>query len=166
MKYDIHIHLPGEGNQSKQMQEENNLPGWVGDVVKRVKMCHNWRSLHQMNKDFNRLGMAIKETVGGRRILCCLKSGKPRTESINKDYIFVGSKSKLDEEISSRTMEVIQQFVTENIGEQQLVADDNQSYTKDIALYGTPIRLYGGDEAFLEESQQIRLMGSMITEDI
>lgn len=167
MKYDIHIHLPGDDknqSQPEQVQEDSEQPSWVADILKRVGMCHNWRSLHQMNKDFNRLGLAIKETVGSRRILCRLEEGKPQTEDINRDYIFIGSKGKLDLDISERTMEVIKKFITENIGEPQLVVDDSQSYSNNMALYGKPIQLYNED--FLEESQQIKMMGSVINEDL
>lgn len=167
MKYDIHIHLPGDEkgqSQPGQVQEHSDQPSWVSDILKRVGMCHNWRSLYQMNKDFNRLGMAIKETVGNRRILCRLEEGKPQTEDINRDYIFIGSKEKLDLDISERTMEVIKQFIVENIGEPQLVVDSSQSYSNTMSLYGKPIQLY--NEAYLEESQQIKMMGSVINEDL
>jgi hypothetical protein len=166
MKYDIHIHLPGgeDKSQPKKVQEDSDQPSWVTDILKRVGMCHNWRSLYQMSKDFNRLGLAIKETVGNRRILCRLEEGKPQTEDINRDYIFIGAKDKMDLDISERTMEVIRQFITENIGEPQLVVDDDQSYSNNMALYGKPIQLY--NETYLEESQQIKHMGSVMNEDL
>ncbi len=164
-KYDIHIHLPeDESVDGEQFQEETQQPmsPWLEQLLGKINQCYDWKSFYELAEDFQQIGLAIQETQGGRLVLCKLSGGRPVIESIIDDYIFVGGKSRLDEEISQRGLEVILNFVQSNAGKPQRLIVASQDYTRDMSLYGKPLRLY--NEAHLEEQQQICLMGRIINE--
>lgn len=144
MDYNIHIHLPDgqtAGGSSEQAQEstQSGPRAWYDQLVKRIQQCYNWRSIYELSEDLHRIGLTIRDTNGGRMILCRMEEGRPIADKIVDDYIFVGAKDCLDEEISSRAMEVITDFIHSNASYPQTLIRDGQDYTKDMALYGKPL---------------------------
>ena len=163
----IHIHIGGDSPKKNTQQvsetSTNRVGAWYDDLVRRVKQCYDWKSLYELRTDFNSIGLAVRPTAGDRTVLCRMEEGKPVTQRIIDDYIFVGSKKTMDEEIGPRAMEVILHFIEDKASRPQTVVNDDQSYSQDIALYGTPIRVYNEDQE--AKQQEIRMMGRMITED-
>jgi hypothetical protein len=163
----IHIHIGSDSKSEPQQVSEtptNRVGQWYNDLLRRVKQCYDWKSLYELREDFNSIGLAVRETAGNRKILCRLEEGKPITDKIIDDYIFVGSKNTMDEEIGTRAQEVILHFISQHASKPQVVVDDNQSYSRDVALYGRPIRI--DESPKLEaEVQQIEIMSRLIDED-
>jgi hypothetical protein len=163
----IHIHIGGDkvnpSNQEIAQENSNKVGQWYDDLLRRVKQCYDWKSLYELKEDFNSIGLAIRETAGNRKILCRLEEGVPITQKIIDDYIFVGSKQAMDEEIGDRAQEVILHFISNNASKPQVVVDDTQSYSKNMALYGHPIRIYNEDQEV--KRQNINMLGRLITED-
>lgn len=163
--YNIHIHLPGEKDQPKQMQEtpvKNKMGQWFDNLLERVKHCYDWKSMYTLKDEFEKIGLTLHDTSGGRKVLCRVESGKPVVESIVDDYIFMGSGTNLDEEISNRALEVIIYFLENRASEPQTVLDSSQSYSKDMKFYGKPLQIYAEDVNF--RSQEVQILGRLLNE--
>ena len=166
--YNIHIHLPGEqhANVKSNMQEEqpakNNMGKWFDGLLERVKHCYDWKSIYTLKDDFEKVGLTLHDTAGGRKVLCRIEEGQPVVKNIVDDYIFMGSSSNLDEEISNRALEVILYFLENKASEPKIVMDSSQSYSKDMKLYGEPLKIYAEDANF--RSQEVQVLGRLINE--
>ena len=165
--YNIHIHLPGDkGTTPKNMQEEqpnhNKLGKWFDSLLERVKHCYDWKSIYTLKDDFEKVGLTIHDTSGGRKVLCRIEEGKPIVNNIVDDYIFMGTSANLDEEVSKRALEVILYFLENKAGEPRVVLDNSQSYSKDMSLYGKPLKIYAEDASY--RNQEVQVLGRLINE--
>jgi hypothetical protein len=166
MDYNIHIHLPdGQQPEAGPVKEtpQNKIGTWHDRFLDKIRQCYNWRSLYEFNEEFACVGLTIRDTSGGRKILCRMEEGIPITDKIVDDYIFIGSKDAIDEEVSQRAMEVIVNFIGSSSSQPQTIMTDGQKYTKDVALYGQPLQIY--QEETNAQQQEIETMGRMLKDD-
>lgn len=164
--YNIHIHLPGDGSASVNGQQVNETPAkskitqWFDHLLDRVRHCYDWKSFYALQEEFKKIGLTLHDTSGGRKVLCRVEEGKPVVKNIVDDYIFVGSTESLDEEVSQRAMEVIVYFLENRASQPQAVMDSSQSYSKDMALYGKPLKIYA--ESAQVKNQEVEVLGRLI----
>lgn len=165
--YNIHIHVGGEGDKPKQSgpvkETSNKVGAWYDDLIRRVNQCVDWKTLYELREDFACIGLIVQETSGARKILCRMEEGKPISKRVIDDYIFVGSKDTMDEEIGERALEVMLHFIESNASRPQTLMNDAQSYSQNTALYGKPVRLANEDQE--AKQQEINMLGRMIQED-
>lgn len=155
----IRIPATQESRRTSQSYHES-----VRDIIDRVQLCYSWRNLCELRKKLIEHGLTIEPTTSGRMILCRIEHGKPVYESVIDDYIFLGNKEQLDEEISSRTAEVICSFIERNAsGPAKLSNYQPPQYARaSTAFYGTPLQI---DEAeSIAESQEIEHISRLLNE--
>jgi hypothetical protein len=108
--------------------------------------------------------MSIEPTTSGRVILCRIDEfGRPVTEKVVDDYIFLCGRDRIDEEITERVSEVICNFIGRNRGPSREVNYyDMPEYQKHHAMYGDAVRL--AEEESLAESQETEYISRLINE--
>ncbi len=62
----------------------------------------------------------------------------------------------------NRALEVILYFLENKASEPKIVMDSSQSYSKDIKLYGEPLKIYAEDANF--RNQEVQVLGRLINE--
>jgi hypothetical protein len=151
--YNIHIHLPDADKEpaksDKPVQEapQNKMGQWFDNLLGKIRQCYDWKSFYALEEEFSKAGLALRDTEGGRKVLCRLEGGKPVIDQIIDDYIFAGSTNTLDEEIAQRALEIIVHFVESKASTPQVVADSSQEYSRELALYGHPLKIYSESSA-------------------
>lgn len=148
---DIHIHVHTGQEQSQDRPEDRARRG----VEERMRKCYDWQTLHELMSDFNKVGLTIIETSERRYVLCRVVNGEPITEDIIDDYVFVGVRDNLQEEISPRHMDIIVDFVTNNISG-PVVWKKTEHYNRGPKLYGAPIQI--NDEKHHAETEHVEFI--------
>ena len=98
--------------------------------------------LFSLEEDFNNVGLTVQPTNQGKMVLCRIEDEKPVTENVSDDYIFVGSISERDIEISQRVLDCVTNFIIENSGSPATIENKSRDWQKMASLYGTePINL-------------------------
>jgi len=157
--YNIHIHLPTD--TSTPLDTEVKKPRANLSLTERVKRCVDWRSLFAMRSNLNNVGLDIRETAGGRMVLCRLLDGEPVLENIIEDYVFLGDSHRANEEISQRSLEMIIQFIEESTSDPQKPNKSSlPNYRDNMRLYGAPLTISG--ESALSKAQEMHFMGRIV----
>ncbi len=153
---DIHIHVHTDQAQS-QPQDTPRDRSRRG-LEERMRKCYDWQSLHELQDDFNRVGLTVTATSEERYVLCRVVNGEPITENIIDDYVFIGARDNLSQEISPRHMDIIVDFVSSNIGG-PVEHKKTEHYNRGPKLYGasnTPVTIQ--DEKDLSDTQHIEFI--------
>lgn len=108
---------------------------YVEELIKKIEMCIDYQSLFALEESFNKCGLTVQTTARNRTILCKLREGKPVTEKIIEDYIFLGSLNTLSEEISEISGKKICLFIRENAGPAGKVENMARSWQNGLRVY-------------------------------
>ena len=87
-----------------------------GEILFKIKGCGYYYMLHELEEDFNKIGLTIQTTLRDNKILCKIVEGKPYAEKPLRDYVFVGSLTDQTDPIPDRILDTICEFVVNNAG--------------------------------------------------
>ena len=122
-------------------------------LIYKIGQCIDYQSLYALEESFNKCGLTIQTTSRNRMILCKLREGRPLSESVIDDYIFVGGIDINTNEISDRAAEKICDFVR--------TAHGTADTVKNVArVWRNGIRMYESVSIVNEDQQQVA--GEMI----
>lgn len=117
----------------------------VSKVIYKIQQCIDYNSIYALEPKFNEIGLSIQTTAGNRMILCRLQDGKPKTESIIDDYIFVGSLATTNHELSERATDKICDFVQTNAGKASQPEDMARVWRNGLRMYDSTIAIVNED---------------------
>jgi len=117
----------------------------VDKLIYKIGQCIDYQSLYALEESFNKCGMTIQTTSRNRMILCKLRDGKPVTESIVDDYIFIGNLDDLSHEISDRASIKISDFVRTNVGKSSKVENIARVWRNGLRMYESTIKIMNED---------------------
>lgn len=120
---------------------ENDLKA----IIYKLHQCINCECLCAMESDFNKIGLTIQTTSKDRIVLCRVEDGKPITEHVIDDYIFIGEATKLSTELSERAVEKISSFIQANAGPSETVRNNIRSWRDGLRMAGAPIEITNED---------------------
>ena len=161
MTYNIHIHLDGQ-NSNDQNNPNNSQPPYINKLMEKVKKCVDWRTFFELHEDLDTIGLAIKSTTAGRKMLCRVDEGQPTSQKIIDDYVFIGGDNNIDEEISPRKLDLISQFIANNATHYRNRPEQRHNYKTDTLIYGKPV--FVNNEEQIAESQDVDFISRMINE--
>lgn len=125
----------------------------VDKLLRRIKACFDYQSLHAMEPNFNEVGLTIQTTAKNRMILCKIKNNKPLAKEVGLDYIFIGGLDNKDQEYSDRIEQKIIDFVLNNAS--------NKTEIKNIArVWRNGLRVY--ENTIAVESEEINHIADFI----
>lgn len=125
-----------------QEEEKNND---VDKLIYRIGQCTDYQCLWALEESFNKSGLTIQTTSRNRMILCKLVGGKPISENIIDDYIFVGSLDEMSRELTDRTVEKICDFVRTNAGKSDKVKNIGKVWRNGLRMYESTIKIMNED---------------------
>ena len=128
----------------------------VDKVVNRIEHCIDYQSLYAMEEDFNSIGLTIQTTSNKRMTLCKLIGGKPVTNKIIDDFIFVGSLDTSTNELSDRATSKICDFVRANAGQPNKIENISRVWRNGLKMYESTISIMNENKLFAD----------MLSEDI
>lgn len=114
-------------------------------LLYKIEQCIDYQNLYCLEEDFNKVGLTIQTTDRRRMILCRLEKGKPITEQIVEDYIYIGSLDELSKELSERTTNKICDFVKTNAGEPGKIQDIARVWRNGLRAYESTIAIKNED---------------------
>jgi hypothetical protein len=130
---------------SKPMSVREASDREVDKLIYKIGQCIDYQSLYALEESFNKCGMTIQTTSRNRMILCKLRDGKPVTESIVDDYIFIGNLDDLSHEISDRASIKISDFVRTNVGKSSKVENIARVWRNGLRMYESTIKIMNED---------------------
>jgi hypothetical protein len=81
-----------------------------------LERCYDYGALYSLEPEFNKIGLSIQATCGGDMILCKLLHGEPVAESLGTDHLFVGTQSRLRDEMPHKLIKCVLEFIDEASG--------------------------------------------------
>ncbi len=108
----------------------------LSKLLFKIKNCVKYEYLYFLEEDFNRVGLTLQNTISDNMVLCCIKEGKAKAESIMEDYIFVGTIKERKEEISPRMTESIVNFIMQNASDPAAIQVSERKWQNGVATYG------------------------------
>lgn len=108
-------------------------------VIDKIKICHDYGTLHQLNEDFNSIGLALVKTVSNKMILCKIKENKPCVDKILQDYIFVGSVNEHKNELSNKFVSCLIEFIKKSNSNQSFIKYEDKNWQKMFGQYGKAV---------------------------
>jgi hypothetical protein len=124
-------------------------------LIYKIGQCIDYQSLYALEESFNRCGLTIQTTSRNRMILCKLRDGRPVSESVVDDYIFIGGIEDMSREISNRASEKISDFVRTNAGAAGKVQNMARVWRNGLRMY---------DSVSIVNEDQQRIAGDLICE--
>ena len=110
----------------------NNL---IEKLIYKIGQCIDYQSLYALEESFNKCGLTIQTTSRNRMILCKLRDGRPVSESVVDDYIFIGGIDDMGRELSERATEKISDFVRTNSGKPDKVQNMARVWRNGLRMY-------------------------------
>lgn len=126
----------------------------VGKLVYKVEQCIDYQNLWAMEKDFNKCGLTIQTTSNNRMILAKLRNGKPVTNEVVTDYIFVGSLKDPTKDISDRAILKICDFVRNASSKSGTVKNMPRVWRDGLRMYGYSVFVKNEDVNVVADSIQ------------
>lgn len=117
----------------------------VDKLVYKIGQCIDYQSLYALEESFNNCGLTIQTTSLNRMILCKLIDGKPVTESVVDDYIFVGGLNDMSREITERAVIKICDFVRTCSGKANKVENVARVWRNGLRMYESTISIMNED---------------------
>lgn len=112
-------------------------PDDIEDILNKISMCPDYSSLYYMEEEFNKLGMTIAQANNKKVMLCSIgDDNKPKNTKIFEDYIFIGSVSNPDAELSNRFVECLTQFVKKAAKAPKFIENKEKYWLEGLAPYG------------------------------
>lgn len=115
-------------------------------LIHKIGQCIDYQSLYALEESFNKCGMTVQTTSRNRMILCRLVSGRPISENIVDDYIFIGSLDELSRELTDRSSEKICDFVRTNAGPPSKVENIAKVWRNGLRMYESSVRIMNEDQ--------------------
>ena len=116
----------------------------VEQLVRKIRICPDFGILFALKESFNSVGLALRETLGHRMVLCRVANGYPVTIEMVEDYIFIGYADQQRLAISDNIEECIVQFVETNASNNKLT-NNKYNMAGHKALYGDTVRIRDED---------------------
>lgn len=107
----------------------------LGKLLYKIEQSTDFQCLYALEEAFNKCGLSIQTTSNSRMILCKLRGGKPVTEQVIDDYIFVGSIQEKTKELSDRLVTKINDFVRTNAGAPSKVENLARVWRNGLRMY-------------------------------
>jgi len=117
----------------------------IDKVIYKIGQCIDYQSLYALEESFNKVGLTIQTTSNKRMILCKLREGRPVTEEVISDYIFIGSLNDPMKELSDRASEKICDFVRTNAGPAGKIEDIARVWRNGLRMYESTISIVNED---------------------
>lgn len=155
--YNIHIHLP-QDTKPQATQVESYANPMVGDILRRIKMCVDWKTLYALGPEMPQIGLAMVETDGKAKVLCKLENGKPLVGKILDEYIYLGTDNA--GLIASQYLDLISTFVKQNGGSPQVLLQSKSNIVVHPLLYGKPIRTV--TESAIRSAQSVEQVANLM----
>jgi len=116
--------------------EEKIIKENASNISLKIKMCPDYGSLFTMEEEFNKIGLTIVPTASHKVILCKIKDNKPSATKIFEDFMFIGSHKNPDNELSSRLVECISNFISKAAGTPTIIEKSKKTWLQSLAMYG------------------------------
>ena len=123
------------------MNLDNNIERLIG----RVRACPDFGVLFGLAEGFHSVGLTLRETLGGRMVLCRVANGWPTVSEMVDDYIFVGYADQQRVAISRDIEECVVEFIKANASNNELEAAQQPSWAGHTGLYGGTVRIRDED---------------------
>lgn len=133
-----------ESEETEPVEESANSPA-LDKLVYKIGQCTDYQCLYALEEAFNSCGLTVQTTSNSRMILCKLRNGKPITEQVIDDYIFIGSLDERAKELSDRVSEKICDFVRTNAGKASKVENVARVWRNGLRLYESTLRIMNED---------------------
>ncbi len=133
----------------------------LDNLLNKIKLCDNWRTLYALSEDFSNHGILMKVTSSGKHTLCRIANGMPVYDNIIDDFIFIEHSGDEFDIIPQRSIDLISEFVNTNASNNK-ASYDTPNYLKSYGLYGQPINIVSESE--LTTNQFIHAIGHKLEE--
>jgi len=117
----------------------------LNKLIYKIGQCIDYQSLFALEEEFNRIGLTLQTTSRNRMVLCKLIKGRPITERVIEDYIFVGGLDELSKELTDRATEKICDFVRTNAGTAGKVENIAKVWRNGLRMYESAISIVNED---------------------
>lgn len=108
----------------------------AGEILFKIKGCGHYYMLHELEEDFNKVGLTIQTTLRDNKILCRIVDGKPYSEKLFSDYVFMGMAGSQMESVPKDIIETICEFVINNATGPSKVVDTPRVWRHGSYVYG------------------------------
>ena len=120
-------------------------PGALATILARIDQCIDWQTLYALEDNFNEVGLTIQTTSNKRMVLCKLKNGKPVSNKVIDDYIFIGGLDVSMNEISAAAIEKLKAFVQNASGKKDTVKNVARKWKDGLRMYEASIAIMRDD---------------------
>lgn len=103
-------------SHADEIREHNLHRVRLSECMDRIRRCPTYPALYALESYFNDIGLTVQTSQRGRPVITKIVDGRPSCRSITEDHMFVGSGRYGDDEISSRMIECIIEFVERAAG--------------------------------------------------
>jgi hypothetical protein len=143
--------MPGKYHESEvfddgeePMEESVSSPD-LDKLLYRIGQCTDYQCLYALEESFNKCGLTVQASSNSRMILCKLRDGKPITEHVIDDYLFIGSIGEKAKELTDRVVEKVCDFVRTNAGKPSRVENVARVWRNGLRMYESTIRIMNED---------------------
>lgn len=117
----------------------------LSKVLYKVSQCIDYQNLYALEEDFNKIGMTVQTTSKQRMILCKLQGGRPISEHVIDDYIFIGSIDDSTKELSENTTQKISDFIRNKASHPDTVKNYARVWRNGLRMYENNISIVNED---------------------
>lgn len=108
---------------------------YLSKVLYKVSQCIDYQNLYALEEDLNKIGMTVQTTSKNRMILCKLQGGRPISEHVIDDYIFIGSIEDSTKELSENITQKISDFIRNKAGGPDIVKNCARAWRNGLRMY-------------------------------
>lgn len=117
----------------------------LNKLLYMVEQCIDYQNLYALEDAFNMCGLTMQTTPNGKMILCKLREGKPVTNRVIEDYIFIGSNATIMNELSERAVSKICDFTRTNAGVPDMIRNVARVWRDGLRMYESTIPIMNED---------------------
>lgn len=129
----------------KSDSHQSNRPAMVEQLLSKIERCIDYQNLYALEPQLNKCGLTIQHTSRNRMVLAKLRNGSPVTEEVITDYMFVGSLSEANTELTERAINTISDFVRTNYGTPDEVKNTARVWRNGLRMYGQSLLIANED---------------------
>ena len=147
--------VPDQAPESSEISEvvepETYDPNNLESLVNKIQSSTDYHCIYALEEEFNKCGLTIQPTSRNRMALCRMVDGRPISEKVVEDYIFIGSVDDLSKDLTDRIVDKVCQFVRTNAGAPGEIQNVARQWRNGIRMYEDTLMIANEDVIHIGE---------------